>query len=633
LSSIINMCLDKDPARRYGSVAALADDIDRYLHGEPVAAQSRTLVYRIGKWLRKRRSAVAVIAVAAAAAVTGSWIASRPARSPLEPVPLTTYRGSESAPTFSPDARDVAFAWDGEHEDNWDIYRLHIGDNTPVRLTRGPAADYAPAWSPDGKSIAFLQAQSDDTANLMLMPAEGGPARQIAVAHMNINPRKRWITWSRDGQWLLLAHRGPGAPHQRVFAISVTNGEQRQLTHPNGPPSESDGQPALSLDGKIVLFARDSDTPGQLWMLPVTSDVRPAGVERRIKVPGFEGKECEVPLPISASELLFLAPLRSVRTFWRGKLSGGREPDALPELGQLPMAMDLSRDGRKLVFSKQNYDSNVWRIDLDAAGGKEIRRERILASTQWDENPALSPDGTTLAFESNRGGFPEIWLASVDGSDARPLTALGTLAASPLWSPDGSQIAFQGSRNGKSEVFVVPANGGAPREPAPDSAEAIQPVWSPDGKWLYFCSLRTGSREIWRVPAQGGQASQVTRHGGFDLAFSPDGSWIYYSRERASSTSIWRMPAEGGPESRLIESAIGGHVFATGRRLYFGQRSEKSGGCQIQALDLSTGEIRTLAITDRLLRSRLAVTHDERSIYFTQVDEDAMDLMLVSDFR
>ena len=136
-----------------------------------------------------------------------------------------------------------------------------------------------------------------------------------------------------------------------------------------------------------------------------------------------------------------------------------------------------------------------------------------------------------------------------------------------------------------------------------------------------------------RNPAHGGEAVQVTHHGGFDLAFSPDGRWMFYSRERAPNTSIWRMPVAGGEESMVISSAIGGHVFATQRRLYFTEQAHESSSCAIRVLDLATGEIKTLAVTDRLLRSRLGVSRDEKSIYFTQVDDDGMDLMLVADIR
>ena len=633
LARVIAMCLDKDPARRYPSPGALADDIDRYLRGESVTAARPNPFDRARKWLRKHRVPTAITAVALAAAGIVYWMSLRPNRTPLIVTPLTTYRGSESSPRFSPDATEVAFAWNGERENNWDIYRLRIGDTVPRRLTTSPATEYAPSWSPDGRWIAYLQAKSDAAADLMLMPSDGGPARRLIEARLNIEPEKRWITWSPDGKWLLLAHRRPEDTRQRIFAISTATGERHVLTDPAASSADSDGQPSLTLDGKALLFARDADTAGQLWMLPVTGDFRPAGPEHRIALRGFENKECGVPIAISASEFVFFAPVPFLQSIWRGSLSSGQAPRALPELGQFPMAMDLSSDLKKLVYSRQTYDSNIWRIDLDAPEGKEIRRERVIASTQWDENPSLAPDGTTIAFMSNRDGRPEIWLTSIDGSNTRTLASLPTAEDWPMWSPNEREIAFQAVRNGKNAIYVVASTGGSPREVSPDPAESTIPTWSPDGKWIYYCSLRTGSREIWRVPSQGGEATRITLHGGYALAFSPDGRWIYYSRERAPSAAIYRMPANGGDDRLVLESAIGGQVVATSQRLYFSTQQHESKQCQINVLDLATGEIRTLARTDRPIHQRPAVSRDERSIYFTQIDDDGIDLMLVADFR
>jgi Tol biopolymer transport system component len=256
---------------------------------------------------------------------------------------------------------------------------------------------------------------------------------------------------------------------------------------------------------------------------------------------------------------------------------------------------DLSRDGRKLAFVRQAFDTNVWRLDLDATGGKEIGRERVLASTLRDQNVSLSPDGSSLAFESTRGGSFEIWVASRDGSNPRQLTALG-MTSSPRWSPDGSLIAFDSTKAGKQDVYVIPAAGGAPRQLTHEPTDAQQPIWSPDGKWIYYCSIRSGQREIWRIPADGGAPERVTRHGGFDVVFSPDRRWIYYSRLRASSTSIWSMPTEGGEEKMLIDSAIGGDMAATAHRLYY-NRTWSGKKCQIMAYDLDSGRTQVLATT------------------------------------
>ena len=72
------------------------------------------------------------------------------------PEPLTAYPGRESFPSFSPDGNLVAFCWNGEKQDNWDVYIKQIGMDSLRRLTSHPDTDFSPVFSPDGQYIAFL---------------------------------------------------------------------------------------------------------------------------------------------------------------------------------------------------------------------------------------------------------------------------------------------------------------------------------------------------------------------------------------------------------------------------------------------------------------------------------------------
>jgi len=104
----------------------------------------------------------------------------------LRPVPLTSYPGREINPSFAPDGSQVAFAWDGENQDNFDIYVKVIGSGLPLRLTTNPADDVSPSWSPDGKSIAFLRrtflSTGESATGIYLIPALGGVERKITEA-------------------------------------------------------------------------------------------------------------------------------------------------------------------------------------------------------------------------------------------------------------------------------------------------------------------------------------------------------------------------------------------------------------------------------------------------------------------
>jgi hypothetical protein len=108
---------------------------------------------------KRRRTWMVAAALAAVLSASGLWqFRQRPASRPAGfPVPLTAYPGSEWSAAFSPDGRQVAFAWNGVREDNYDIYLKTNGSDSPTRLTTDPAPDLSPAWSPDGRRIAFLR--------------------------------------------------------------------------------------------------------------------------------------------------------------------------------------------------------------------------------------------------------------------------------------------------------------------------------------------------------------------------------------------------------------------------------------------------------------------------------------------
>ena len=152
LEKIIARCLRKDPARRFQHMADVKVALEE-LKEESESGQSASIVPQRRPERKKLRwmwtlSGAAFLLILAAA--IGYWFR-RPKPHPTPTtVPLTSYPGSQTNPAFSPDGKQVAFAWDGEQGDNFDIYVKLVDAGAPLRLTTNPAKEFAPAWSPDG---------------------------------------------------------------------------------------------------------------------------------------------------------------------------------------------------------------------------------------------------------------------------------------------------------------------------------------------------------------------------------------------------------------------------------------------------------------------------------------------------
>jgi hypothetical protein len=145
-------------------------------------------------------------------------------------------------------------------------------------------------------------------------------------------------------------------------------------------------------------------------------------------------------------------------------------------------------------------------------------------------DPAWSPDGTRIAFTSDRHVLPEVYIANADGTNPLRLTA-GGINSHPAWSPDGSRIAFVSQRDGNPELYVVNADGTNPVRLTNHPATDGDPAWSPDGSRIAFSSLRNGDQNIFVMNADGSGVTRLTTGGAdYQPALSPDGRSLAFTR-------------------------------------------------------------------------------------------------------
>jgi serine/threonine protein kinase/Tol biopolymer transport system component len=591
----------------------------------------------------KRRSAILALAtlvvVAAGIAYMAPWIYQRPKtdRESLQTaVPLTTDPGYEGMPSLSPDGSQVAFGSFGEKLDNVDIYVKLIGGGPPIRLTSDPALDNFPAWSPDGRSIAFIRVRGDKV-EVILIPALGGPERRLAQISPDLPAEligyPPALSWSPDSKYLVTVDRASPGELLGLFVLSVATGEKRRLTTPPAP-ALCDTNPAVSPDGRMLAFVRLISTGNtQLYVLPLSEDCRPTGEARRLDLP-----QPWVESPVWTADgreiVCSAGPPWVGGMLWRVSVSDSEKPVSLVSLGQASHQPTISRQGNRLVYAVWTWNPDIWRAEV-SGWDRPPPAVKLIASTRSDGNPQYSPDGSRVAFSSERSGNSEIWVCNGDGSNPAQLTSLESHSGTPRWFPDGRRIVFDSQTEGPPDIYVIDTDTRVPRRLTSDPSDDVTPSVSHDGKWIYFSSTRTGRWEIWRLPSEGGQAVQMTHEGGVIPFESPDGKVVYYQKTLGGS-DVWEVPVAGGEETKVLGPAGGFQFAVVADGIYFiepGPPGSAGKGNSLKFFSFAKGTAEKVFDIKYGLDMGLSVSPDGRHVLFSQADPFVCDLMLVENFR
>ena len=223
------------------------------------------------------------------------------------------------------------------------------------------------------------------------------------------------------------------------------------------------------------------------------------------------------------------------------------------------MSVDVSPNGQTIVF---DLAGDIYTMPI--AGGQATR---ITSGPAFDGQPRYSPDGTLIAFTSDRDGTEQVWLMQAAGAHPRKLSTGVSLYASPDWTPDGDYVVVSkgvGPIASRFELRMYHKDGGAGLEitRGNDGWNAMGPAFGPDGRYIYFARRNGGFSynqvlPTWQVVAydrETGEYYQQTGEWGSGMrpTISPDGRWMVYASRDQVETALRVRDLQTGDERWLV---------------------------------------------------------------------------------
>jgi len=185
----------------------------------------------------------------------------------------------------------------------------------------------------------------------------------------------------------------------------------------------------------------------------------------------------------------------------------------------------------------------------------------VIATTRVESRGAWSPDGRTIAFNSDRAGDMNLWLRGPDGAD-RQLTRGAGGDYQPSWAPDGRTLAFFSARAGQNDIWTVEVASGALRRLTTDPGVHINPFYSPDGRWIAYHADRDGRFKPWVMAADGSGQRRLADVGaaGHFLRWTPDSRQVLVAAEPPGGAQTLLVDAKTGATTRLPDVVGGSHM-------------------------------------------------------------------------
>lgn len=461
---------------------------------------------------------------------------------------LTTLPSYETAPVWSPDGNEIAFASD--RHGNFDIFVMDARGGAARRLTSNSASEIPEGFSPDGKEVYFSAAIQAPTASAMFpsgrmtqlytVPVAGGASRQV------LGTPATNLAFSPDGEVMLYTDvKGFEDEWRKHHTSSVTRdvwrydrktGRHTNLTNRAGEDRNPVLDPATG--AVYILSERDGGT-FNVYTFPLDA---PDKAER---ITDFT---------VHPVRFLSRAANGTMAFTWDGEIytmTDGAKPQkvaitvtsddeaATRRLSASPTSdAAVSPDGTQAAF--------VSRGDIFVTSVEYPTTKQITSTPQAEYDVTWAPDSRTIYYTSDRDGRKAIYKAEIgrkeDANFPNAAIVKETLVlgdadndySNPRISPDGKKMAYTRNRN-KLTVRDLATGKETPAstDVYPGYDDGLNYVWSPDSRWLaleFIPEMHDPYSDIALMNAATGEVTDITRNGYFDASprFTPEGDAIVY---------------------------------------------------------------------------------------------------------
>ncbi len=547
LNQIVSRCLAKNPDYRFQTAA----DLSQALRWMAQSGSSPGMPAAAGRSIGRRRLRAALMAVGAVIVIgvaIVTFTTFRPADSPasnppssrsvrfiVTPPPNTAFSPSSASFALSPDGRALAFT--GTTGQSGLAMWLQPLDSLAARRLAGTDNAGQIFWSPDSRTIVFADTSAQFKPKTIDL--DSGIMRPLAAPEIS-----GVGAWSSE-HGIIANHRGI------IQRIPVDGGAPTPLTRLDVAAGEIMHLfPSFIPNGRSFVFLARSSKPehdnvAYMSTLGAFDRVRLLNSDSQVvyAAPGY--------LLYMIGNTLLARPFDAERL----QVTGGPVPIAEQverNTGSRRGGFTVSQTG-VLAFRQHLESQLVW---FDRGG----RRLGTLGPTGHYRNPALSPDEKRVAVAGldTKTGSWDIWLMEVGRGGVSRFTSDLAIDDMPVWSPDGSQIAFKSdrSRSGAMSFYKKSSNASGEEKMAfrGDSYSMTLHDWLEDGTFLYGIALvgvshSVSATELWLTPtATSGKGAPVIRNQFWNpfCALSADRRWLAYSSNESGRYDVYGMPFPSG---------------------------------------------------------------------------------------